>query len=107
VSSRYRLSPAAVEDMEAIIDHLRERNPVAAVRFIEAAQATFEHIAFVPLAYPKLRTAKPTLADMRSRPLSGAFDRYVVFYRVVDEDLVDVVRLLHSAQDLQRILGEE
>ena len=44
---------------------------------------------------------------MRSRPLSGAFDRYVVFYRVVDEDLVDVVRLLHSAQDLQRILGEE
>jgi plasmid stabilization system protein ParE len=30
-----------------------------------------------------------------------------VFYRVADDDLVDVVRLLHSARDLDRILGEE
>ena len=107
MSSRYRLSPAAVEDMEAIIDYLRERNPVAAVRFIEAAQGTFEHVASMPLAYPKMRTTKTALADMRWRPLTGAFNRYLVFYRVADGDLVDVVRLLHAARDLDRILGGE
>ena len=107
MSYRYRLSPAAVEDMEAIIDYLRERNPVAAVRFVEAAQATFEHVAFVPNACPTVRTAKPALANMRWRPLTGAFNRYVVFYRVADDDRVDVARVLHSARDLDRILGED
>jgi plasmid stabilization system protein ParE len=56
VSSRYRLYPSAVDDMEAIIDYLRERNPLAAVRFVEAAQATFEHVAYMPLASPRLVT---------------------------------------------------
>jgi toxin ParE1/3/4 len=107
VSFRYRLSPAAVEDMEAIIDYLRERNPVVGVRFVEAAQATFEHIAFMPLAYPRMPTEKPQLADMRWRPLTGAFDRYLVFYRVFDDDLVDVVRLLRSSRNIGRVLGEE
>jgi len=107
VSSRYRLSPAAVVDMEAIVDYLRERNPLAAVRFIESAQATFEHVAFMPLAYPKLRTDTAALADSRWRPLTGAFRRYLVFYRVAGEGLVDVVRLLHSARDLDRVLDEE
>lgn len=107
MSSRYRLSPAAVEDMEAVVDHLREQNPVAAVRFVEAAQATFEHIAFMPLAYPRMHTTRPALADIRRRPLTGAFKRYLVFYRVADDDHVDVVRLLHTARDLDRILGEE
>jgi toxin ParE1/3/4 len=107
VSTRYRLRPAAVEDMEAIIDHLRERNPVAAVRFVEAAQATFEHVAFMPLAYSRIHPTKPALADIRKRPLTGAFKRYLVFYRVVDDGNVDVVRLLHSARDLDRTLGEE
>jgi plasmid stabilization system protein ParE len=88
VSFRYRLSPAAVEDMEGIIDYLRERNPVAAVRFVEAAQATFEHVAFMPLAYPTMRTERPALAGVSWRPLTGAFDRYLVFYRVTDDDFV-------------------
>jgi plasmid stabilization system protein ParE len=77
------------------------------VRFVEAAQATFEHIAFMPLAYPKMRTVKPQLADMRWRPLTGVFDRYLVFYRASDDDLVDVLRLLRSSRDTDRILGEE
>lgn len=107
MSAEYRLSPTALEDMGAIIDYLREQNPAAALRFVEAAQATFEHIAFMPLAYPKLATDRPALADMRSRPLTGAFHRYLVFYRVLDGGDVTVVRLLHSARDIDRILGGE
>lgn len=52
MSSEYRLRPAAGRDLEGIVDYLAERNPIAAVRFVEAAQATFEHIAFMPEAYP-------------------------------------------------------
>jgi len=76
------------------------------VRFVEAAQATFEHIAFLPLAYAKMRSETPALADMRWRPLTGAFDRYLVFYRLSDDDVIDIVRVLHSARDIDRILGD-
>jgi len=91
--------------MEAIIDYLRERNPLAAVRFVEAAQATFEHVAYTPLASPRLGTQKPALREMRWRALTGAFNRYLVFYRVGDDDVVNVVRVLHSARDILSILG--
>lgn len=74
----YRLAPAAVEDLEAIADYLNERDPVAAVRFVEAAEATFEQIGFAPLAFPRLRTSNPRLAGLRWRPLTGAFRRYLV-----------------------------
>jgi plasmid stabilization system protein ParE len=93
--------------MESVVDTLRERNPVAAVRFVEAAQATFEHVAFMPFAYPELATQRPALAGMRWRPLTGSFDRYLVFYRVTDGGVVIVVRVLHSARDLDHILGED
>ena len=47
-----KLRPAAVEDMEVVIDYLNARNPLAAVRFVESAQATFEQVAYMPDTYP-------------------------------------------------------
>lgn len=61
----------------------------------------------MPRAYPKLRTKTPELRDLRWRALTGAFNRYLVFYRVDADDLVDIVRLVHSARDLGRVLGNE
>lgn len=101
----FRLRPAAVEDVEAVIDHLYTRSPLAAVRFVESAQATFEHLAFMPDAYPTYPYQDPRLRGVRYRPLTGAFHRYLVFYRVDGDRGVDVLRVLHSAQDLDRILG--
>lgn len=105
MSSRYVVRPAAHADIEAIVDYLRERNPLAAVRFVEAAQATFEYLADMPRAYPRLGWDDPRLADMRRRPLTGAFHRYLVFYLVTEAGTVDVVRVLHSARDIVRILS--
>lgn len=103
---RYRVSPAAAEDMNAIVDYLRERSPIAAVRFVEAAQATFEHLTHAASAYPRGKWADPRLAEVRSRPLTGAFHRYIVFY-VERPRSVDIVRVLHSARDVERILGDD
>ena len=103
---RIRLTPAARNDMRAIVDYLRERNPVAAVRFVEAAQAAFEHVSHASSAYPKVGWGEPRVVGLRRRPLTGAFNRYFVFYDHDDEH-VDIVRVLHSARDLERILNEE
>jgi toxin ParE1/3/4 len=87
-------------------DYLHERNPVAAIRFVEAAQATFEHICLTPSAYPRLGWGGPRVASLQSRPLTGAFNRYLVFYRQDDEH-VDVVRVLHSARDVEQLFRDE
>jgi toxin ParE1/3/4 len=101
-----RLTPAARADIEAIVDYLNERNPIAAIRFVEAAEATFEQLEFAASAFPALQSSHPRLQGLRWRPLTGAFRRYLVFYRVRDE-YVDVVRVLHSARDLESLLLDE
>jgi plasmid stabilization system protein ParE len=91
--------------MRAIVLYLRERNPIAAVRFVESAQATFEHLAETPRAYSKVNSTNPRLAELRSRPLTGAFSRYQVYYSIASDDLPTIVRVLHSARDIDRAFG--
>ncbi len=102
----YRVKPAATADMLAIVDYLREHNPVAAVRFVEAAQATFEHLTRTPYAYPTASWESSRLSQMRWRPLTGAFRSYLVFYQIAEGDIVEVVRVLHSARDIESLLIE-
>lgn len=99
----YRSTPAARADLEAITDYLNERNPIAAIRFVEAAEAAFEQLGFAGAAFPRLRSDHPRLAELRWRPLTGAFHRYLVFYRGSEES-VDIVRVLHSARDIETVL---
>ena len=93
-TSGYRLTPAASADIEAIVGFLNERNPIAAVRFLEALQASIEYVVGLPLAHPRLDTSNPALRDVRSRPL---------FY-AARGDTVLVIRVLHSARDIGAIL---
>lgn len=102
-TSGYRLTPAASADIEAIVGFLNERNPIAAVRFLEALQASIEYVVGLPLAHPRLDTSNPALRDVRSRPLTGAFARYLLFY-AARGDTVLVIRVLHSARDIGAIL---
>ena len=103
----YRLRPAARVDVEGIIDHLRDAgDPLLALRFTEAAQATFESLVFAPLAYRRFETDKTELVGLRWRPLTGSFETYLAFYRLDAENWVDVVRVIHAVRDLRRVLGE-
>ena len=101
----YRLRPRALVDVEEIVEQLRGAgDPLLALRFIEAAQATFESLAFAPKAYPRFESADARLQGMRFRPLTGSFERYLVFYRLDDENWVEVARVVHAARDLRRVL---
>ena len=93
-------------DLEEIVGQVRDAgDPLLALRFIEAAQATFESVAFAPKAYSRFEADQARLQGMRYRPLSGSFDRYLVFYRLDDENWVEVARVVHAARDLRRVLG--
>jgi toxin ParE1/3/4 len=84
--------PQAALDILDIWDYIAQDNQDAADRWVDEISATFDLLATQPL----MGRSRPDLADdLRSHP----FRRYVIFY-VPIEDGIDVVRVLHSARDV-------
>lgn len=79
----------AADDLRGILDYISDRNPVAAVRLNDAVDRTLELTTSNPFLYRRGRVG----------PTREAFvtPSYVVVYRVED-DLVRVVRVLHTRQ---------
>ena len=39
--------------------------------------------------------------------VSSRFRRYLIFYRLLDETTIEIVRLLHGARDLAALLADQ
>lgn len=84
--------PLAALDILDVWDHIANDDTVAADRWVDELDTTFGRLATQPL----MGRARPELAPhVRSFP----FQRYVIFY-VPLPDGIDVVRVLHSARDI-------
>jgi len=84
--------PLAALDVLNIWDHIADDDMVAADRWVDELDTAFGRLATQRL----MGRARPELApDLRSFP----FQRYVIFY-VPLPDGIDVVRVLHSARDV-------
>lgn len=95
-------SPAAYRDLDVIAGYIQQDNPAAAHRFLKAAEQAFHLLASQPLlgqAYPH-----PKHAELRVWSLGRRFRNYVVFYQPTAAG-VEIVRVLHGAQDLPIVLG--
>lgn len=91
--------PLAALDILDIWDHIADDNMAAADRWIDALDAAFSRLATRPM----MGRARPEIApDLRSFP----FRRYVIYY-VPLSDGIDVVRVLHSARDIDGLVGDE
>lgn len=73
-------------------------------RFLEAAQRTFSLLSAQPEAGTRYLTDRPELHGLRRFPLSGGFEKTLVFY-LPAENGIDVLRVLHGSQDLQNLLS--
>jgi toxin ParE1/3/4 len=91
--------PLAALDTLDIWDHIADDNMAAADRWVDALDAAFSRLATQPM----MGRARPEIApDLRSFP----FRRYVIYY-VPLSDGIDVVRVLHSARDIDGLVGDE
>lgn len=86
-------------------EHIARDSPGAALRLLEAARAAFERLGAFPEIGKRRRFSHPDLSAVRSWSIPG-FDKHVIFYRASDER-IDILRVIHSARDLTRILGPE
>ena len=85
-------------------DHISRDNLDAALRFLDAAEATFEFLASNREVGQLCAFTNQRTAGMRVWPIEG-FRNYLVFYRPT-KDGVDIVRVLHGARDFEAFFGE-
>ena len=95
--------PQAKRDAGDIDAYLAERNPAAADRFVRNLQATLELQASIPTPGMPWLSENPALAQIRWTRVKG-FENYLVFLRI-SGSLMEVVRILHGARDLEAILS--
>ncbi len=102
MTSRVIIRPAADRDLDEQAEYYWSRSPKTAIRWYDATAETFMFLAENPLIGIMRETAKPALQGIRTWPIPG-FERHIIFYRPVEEG-VEVLRVIHGARDLDRIL---
>jgi toxin ParE1/3/4 len=89
---RLRFAPLAERDLEEIGRYIARDNPREAGQFLTRIKDKCQDIAATPLIG---RERDDMGRNVRSFPLG----RYLIFYRVMGDDVV-VVRVLHGARNL-------
>jgi toxin ParE1/3/4 len=96
--------PIVIRDLIDQATYIAEDNLDAAERFLVAAEETFQLLGRMPGMGKLCRFSNPQLLGIRQYPIKG-FKNYLIFYRGTDSE-VEVLRVLHGAQNLEAILDE-
>lgn len=97
-----RIRPQADQDIDTHTDFLANESLQAAIRYIDNVEATYQRLAEHPLIGSTRYAHLPLLENLRVWPVSK-FENYLVFY-IDRSQYIDVIRVLHSAQDIPAIL---
>jgi plasmid stabilization system protein ParE len=95
---QYQAKPQVDEDLVRAAGWIRQDNPDAAERFLDAAFHSFEFLERYPEAGPKCRFRQPRLKEVRFWVLPPPFNKWLVFYRI-ESDTVYILRVLYGAQN--------
>ena len=104
MNQRFIILPAARTDLSEQFAYIAQDSLDAANRFLAAAEAALTRLAEMPGigAPPRVRNSR--LAGVRQWSIRG-FEQHLIFYRET-EDGIEVLRVLHGARDVRRILEE-
>ena len=93
------VTPAAETDLGSIADWIAAANPIRALSFISEVRDAALRLGEFPNAWP----ARPQWGDGVRIRIVG---QYIVAYHVRAQQ-VEVLRVLHSARDLDHVFSEE
>ncbi len=74
-------------------------------RFLGAADSTISMLAGQPEVGSRIFVRRPELQGMRRFPVSGGFDKILLFYFPLKAG-IELVRVVHASRDLESLLLE-
>lgn len=105
MSKQIVITAKASTDLDAHFAYIAEGDMEAALRFFDAARATFAQIARLPKIGNLYPLKNPKLKGLRKWPIKG-FKKYLIFYLNYDSE-VQIVRVLYGSQNLFKILEKD
>jgi plasmid stabilization system protein ParE/Arc/MetJ-type ribon-helix-helix transcriptional regulator len=85
--------------------YIAQDNPQATEEFLSAIEEASNILSTTSEIGSRRYLYYPELQGLRFYPLKK-FEKYLVFYRTVtDEEIVEIVRIVHGARDLPRLFG--
>lgn len=100
---RVIVKPEAKNDIKHHYRYIFDRNEDAANCFLSSSKETFQRLALTPGIGTLRKYNNPELDGLRFVSISG-FQNYLAFY-LTNSNSVQVVCVLHGAQDIDTILG--
>ena len=98
---KIKILQIAQDDLKTIVAHIRINDPDAAIRMYEMIKESIGKLANFPLMGPVPLDTK--IAGQGYRMI--VVDPYLVFYiLVMDDNTVEVHRVLHGKQDFHRMM---
>ena len=95
---RLRFSRRAERDLNLIGDHIRQRNPAAAERWVDLIEAKCRSLA----EQPRIGRSR---SDLRQDLRSLAVGNYIIFYRPI-EGAIEIVRVLHGRRNIAALFSK-
>ncbi len=99
------LLPRAESDIDSHCDFLAKKSVEKALVFDQAVFETLDRLCEMPFVGTERKYSNPELSEIRLWFVKD-FEKYLIFYRVFG-NYIEIVRVLHSAQDIESILEEE
>ena len=99
------LRAVVYEELWDIWQYIDSDNPAAAIRVIEAIQATFETLSLNPNIGKQCRFRHSRTQKIRSWSVPE-YRRYQVFYYPIPTG-IQVVHVCHSARDIEALFGKK
>ena len=97
----------AVEDLREIVVPMAAKNPNRARRFSDGLNETLETLVTFPNMGSPRKLANVSIRELRMLPIKD-FKMYLIWYHsLASDDGVEVLRVLHHAQDAATLLAED
>jgi toxin ParE1/3/4 len=97
---RCSIAPSAIRDLDDISDYFLECNIKAGEKILQEFTRKCRNLATFPTmgkSYEYIRF------DLRGIPLQG----YIILYRLINDDGLEIVRVVNARQDLQSLFESE
>jgi plasmid stabilization system protein ParE len=104
--SGYSSKPRVERDLTEHFATIAQDKIAPAERFLKVAEQSFERLAAMPGMGRAWESSLPELDCVRVYPMPSPYRSYLIFYRLLTDNTVEVLAVLHAARDIGAMIED-